>query len=348
MIGADVARFLIVLGMLAVRTRGMVWLVYPLLALETVASSFFEPARNAVVPNIMPEEDVLAANTLSSATWSFCLAVGAMLGGVVAAFAGRDTVFALNALSFLASAALIGRMRFSEPHMAGRPPMRWRELADFTPLREGARYIAGDRRLLATVFVKGGLGLMGANNVLLPILGARVLPVHWDNVAPERGAMLGMSLLMGARGAGSLLGPFAGAILARDREPRLRAGILVGFLMAAVFYVALAGAPSLWMAALAVILAHAGGSMIWVFSTTLLQFYTEDRYRGRVFAADMSIAMLTISLSAALAGAAIDQGVGVRALCAATGVLMLAPAAAWHLATRGMQESERNRQAGRS
>ena len=53
MIGADLARFFIVLGMLAVRTPAMVWLVYPLLLLETLGSAFFEPAHSAVIPNIV-------------------------------------------------------------------------------------------------------------------------------------------------------------------------------------------------------------------------------------------------------------------------------------------------------
>ena len=76
MIGADVARFFVVLGMLAVRTPGMVWLVYPLLLIETVGAAFFEPAHTSVIPNIVPGEEVLAANALASITWSFCLAAG--------------------------------------------------------------------------------------------------------------------------------------------------------------------------------------------------------------------------------------------------------------------------------
>jgi MFS family permease len=79
MIGADVARFLIVLGMLVVRTPSMVWLVFPLLFLETIGAAFFEPAHSAVIPNIVPEEDVLPANALASITWSFCLAAGSSL-----------------------------------------------------------------------------------------------------------------------------------------------------------------------------------------------------------------------------------------------------------------------------
>src|SRR5690242_14567276 len=200
MIGADIARFFIVLGMLLPRTPGMVWLVYPLLCIETVAAAFFEPAHSAVIPNIVAEADVLAANALASITWSFCLTAGAGLGGLTQVLLGRDAVFILNAFSFLGSAWLIRRMRFAEPHTEGLPPVRARELIDFSPVLEGARYIRRDPRLFATVFVKGGIGLLGANNVLLPILGQRVFPVHWPGLDTARQATLGMSLLMGARG----------------------------------------------------------------------------------------------------------------------------------------------------
>jgi len=331
MIGADVARFFVVLGMLAVRTPGMAWLVYPLLLLETLGAAFFEPAHSAVIPNIVPEKDVLQANTLSGITWSFCLAVGASLGGVVAVLFGRDSVFVLNALSFLGSAWLISRMQFQEPHTAGRP-MRARDFVDFSPVLEGARYIRADRRLFATVFVKGGIGFLGANNVLLPILGERVFPVQLAGADAQRGATLGMSLLMGARGAGALIGPLVGGRWAADRHPRLRSGILVGFMLASAGYLLLGWSGSLVGAVLAVVLAHAGSSTNWVFSTTLLQVYTADRFRGRVFAADYGLCMLGISASSYLAGVAIDLGVQARTFASLIGLVMLIPAAGWALA----------------
>jgi MFS family permease len=334
MIGADVARFFVVLGMLAVRTPGMVWLVYPLLFVETLGMAFFEPAHSSVIPNIVHEKQVLAANALSSITWSFCLAAGASLGGLVAVWLGRDAVFLLNAGSFLASAWLIGRMRFAEPHSAGRPPLRARELFEFTPVLEGLRYMRSDPRLFATVFVKGGIGLLGANNVLLPILGERVFPVKAAGLDHSRAAMLGMSMLMGARGAGALLGPLVSGRWAGDRHSRMRSGILVGFLFAAAGYVCLGASTSLVVAILAVIAAHAGSSTNWVFSSTLLQIYTEDRFRGRVFSADYGLCMLGISASSYLAGVAIDLGVPARTFAVFIGFTMLVPATAWAIALR--------------
>ena len=124
MIVTDLLRMVIVACMLLVRTRGAVWVIYPLLFLETVMVAFFEPARNAVIPSVVAADDVIVANTLSSATWSFDLAIGSVLGGLIAAWLGRDAVFVRNSLSFLASAWLISRMHFAELHAdaVGRHP----------------------------------------------------------------------------------------------------------------------------------------------------------------------------------------------------------------------------------
>ena len=72
----------------------------------------------------------------------------------------------------------------------------------------------------------------------------------------------------------------------------------------------------------------------WVFSSTLLQVYTEDRFRGRVFAADYGLCMLGISASSYFAGVAIDLGVSPRAFAVAIGLVMFVPAAAWAVALR--------------
>ena len=329
MIGADVARFFVVLGMLLVRTPGTVWLAYPLLFLETVGVAFFEPAHGAIIPNLVERGEILAANALSSVTWSFCLAIGASLGGLAAVLLGRDAVFVLNALSFLGSAWLIGRMKFHEPHAEGLPPLRAHELFDFTPIAAGFRYIRADARLFATVFVKMGGGLLGANLVLLPVFGQRIFPVHGAGFNASQGAIMGMSLLMGSRGLGALAGPLVAGRWAGARQSRLRGGIVLGFVCAAAGYVWLGASGSLLGAALAVALAHSGRSTNWVFSTTLLQLYTEDRFRGRVFAAEFGLCMLTISASGYLAGIALDWGTSPRTFAMALGGAMLVPALAW-------------------
>ena len=82
------------------------------------------------------------------------------------------------------------------------------------------------------------------------------------------------------------------------------------------------------------IAAHAGTSTNWVFSSTLLQVYTDDRFRGRVFSADYGLCMLTISASSYLAGVALDFGVSPRTFSVVLGLSMILPAAWWILAMR--------------
>jgi hypothetical protein len=81
-------------------------------------------------------------------------------------------------------------------------------------------------------------------------------------------------------------------------------------------------------------LAHAGGSTVWVFSTTLLQLHSEDRFRGRVFSADLSLGSLTFAVTAYLAGRFLDAGFSARTVATSTGLLMLVPATILALALR--------------
>ena len=340
MIAADLGRCVVVLAMLFVRSRSMVWLVYPLLVLETTMAAFFEPARSAVIPNIASEGEVLVANTLSSATWSVNLLIGASVGGVVAAFFGREAMFGLNALSFLISAVLIGGMRFTEPHAESAAPLRPRDLVDFSPVIEGIRYIRSHPTLFPAVFAKAGELMIGPSWVIFTVMGTREFAIHGHGINAAGGAMLGMSILLGGRGIGALVGPLVAARWAGENDQCLRLGILFGYIAISAGYGVLGASRSVWMAAVCAMLAHAGGSTVWVFSTTLLQLHTEDRFRGRVFSADLSLGSLTFAATAYLAGRFLDSGFSARTVATSTGLLMLVPATILALALRAGRSGE--------
>src|SRR6266446_6880847 len=306
MIAADIGRTLIVLCMLLIRSKEMVWLVYPLLMAETLLAAFFEPARSAVIPNIVEREDIVVA----------------------------------NALSFVVSAALIWRMRFAEPHAEGGRPFRARELVDFSPILAGIRYVRAHVRLRATVFVKFGNLIIGPGWVLFTVMGQNEFAVRWHGMAPERGAFLGMSLLLGARGLGALLGPLLAAPWAGHWKHRLEVAIFWGYLGAAAGYTLLGVSGHLWQACLCVMLAHFGSSIVWVFSTTLLQMQSDDKFRGRVFAADLGLCMFTIAAGAYLAGRFVDWGFAARHVASVAGMLMLLPAGLWGVSLRRNQVVE--------
>ena len=175
---------------------------------------------------------------------------------------------------------------------------------------------------------------MGSNWVIIPLLGQRVFPLHLGGLSDQQAATLGMSTLLASRGVGAIFGAVLAGSFAGTNVPRLRRTILAAFLMGAVGYLALGRAGSLLFAALALVLAHCGGSASWTASTTLLQQFTEDRFRGRVFSAEFAFTMLVLSVSSFTAGRLADLPMDPRTLAMATGALMLVPALAWLAAGR--------------
>jgi MFS family permease len=165
----------------------------------------------------------------------------------------------------------------------------------------------------------------------------------------QRTAMLGMSLLLGARGIGAVMGPLFSARWAGQSGRRLQLGILFGYLTIGVGYFGLGWSPNIWVACGFIVLAHCGGSTVWVFSTTILQLNTEDRFRGRVFSADLGFSMLTIAIGAYVCGIFLDRGVSVQVVASATGIIMLLPAVLWAWAMkadRGPRGDSRPRLSG--
>jgi hypothetical protein len=111
---------------------------------------------------------------------------------------------------------------------------------------------------------------------------------------------------------------------------RLRHTIGPAYFMVGVFYIALAAAPTLWLAALCVLLAHFGGSVLWVFSTVLLQIEVPDRFRGRVFAAELALVTLMSSASSYWTGYELDHaGWSPRRLAFALGLMFCVPGVLW-------------------
>ena len=99
-------------------------------------------------------------------------------------------------------------------------------------LRDGRQYARGsatllrDPKLAALVSLKGGVSIVGTSWVLFPVLAMRVFRLPVEGLNPERAALFGMSLLMGARGLGALIGPLVASHFTGQRENRLRIAAL--------------------------------------------------------------------------------------------------------------------------
>jgi MFS family permease len=325
MVGADVVRGVLILGLLLVRRADQVWIAYLVMTLSVSASAFFEPARTATIPNITSADELMPANAASSAMWSAMLAIGASIGGLVTAFAGRDTAFVLNAASFFASAAFIGRTRYDATPTPGPRPQGLAALTGLSDLIEGLGYLRRHTHVAALMFVKFGWGIAGGVLLLLTIFGQRVFPVRGSTAA-------GIGVLYGARGIGAGLGPITMRWILGQTPRALRRTIGPAYFMVGAFYVVLAFAPTLPIAAAAVLCAHFGGSILWVFSTVLLQMEVPDRFRGRVFAAELALVTLSSSVSSYWTAYQLDHaGWSPRTLSFALGAMFMVPGGVWLL-----------------
>ena len=337
MIVADVVRGVLIVGLLLVRRSDQVWIAYVVMALVIAASAFFEPARTATIPNVTSAGELMAANALSAATWSAMLAIGASVGGLVTAALGRDVAFVINAASFFCSAICLANTRYDSTPVAtprveatatvapGSTLRRVAALTGVADLVDGLRYVRGQPYVAALLCVKAGWGLAGGVLLLLAVFGQRVFPIG-------QGSAAGIGVLYGARGVGAGLGPIALRWILGQQPARLRRSIGPAFFMVGAFYMALAGTPTLALAATCVLLAHFGGSILWVFSTVLLQLEVPDRFRGRVFAAELALVTLVTSLSSYFTANALDRhGWSPRALSFTLGALFLVPGILWLL-----------------
>ncbi len=293
MVACDLARAMLVLGFLFVNDDGTLWIAYLLLALISSFAAVFDPASSAALPNLVDERGLGPANALSGSLWGTMLAVGAALGGIVAAAFGRDAAFLIDSASFAISALLLARIR--RPFSAERS-----EDVETNVIRatvETVRYARRDHRVLALLTVKAGFGLAGGAIALLAVFALREFDA----------GDVGIGVLMAGRGVGALIGPFLGRWLAGPDDRRLFSAISIALVVFGLGYALLGVMPGLWLAAFAVGIGHLGGGAQWTLSSYGLQRVVPDRIRGRIFSFDFAMITLTFTVSALITGWAAER-----------------------------------------
>ena len=318
MIAADLVRGVAILALVFADTPSTVWIAYAAIAVAMSATGFFEPARSSTIPMLVDKSDIAMANALSTASWSAMLAIGASLGGLVTALVGRDAAFLLNSLSFFISAALIAGIK-----MPARQPFE--RHGGFRELVEGLSYMRSHPTVGSVALVKGGWSIAGGALLLLTVFGDRIFPLGGSAAA-------GIGVLYAARGVGAVGGALlVNQIVGRDPQ-RLRNAIGPAYFAAGAAYATLSIAPNIWFAALTVVVAHVFGSLLWVASSVLLQLSVPDRYRGRVFAAELlAVTLMQAAISFATAVTMESFAINPRVMALGIGALMCLPGVAWLL-----------------
>jgi hypothetical protein len=131
------------------------------------------------------------------------------------------------------------------------------------------------------------------------------------------------------RGLGAAVGPILAWRLFGDGVVSMRRAIGAAFFISSLSYLLFSQAPTLVFAAVCVFFGHVGGAIQWVFSTTLLHRRVDDRFRGRVFAAEMGLLTLVLSLSTWCTGLALDHGINPRTIVVILALLFMLPGITW-------------------
>jgi MFS family permease len=288
--------------------------LYAVIFVEAVLANFFNPARAALMPNLVSPENLRPANSLMEVSRHIGFLVAPPVGAVFSDLLGPAALMLTDGGTFLASAVTIAAIRW-------RPPTRERVTADgirhnvalaVDQTKEGMRAILRSRILQAAIALGFSLNLVVAPiQVLLPLFVREV-----KQAADSAFGLLVAGLLLGLI-IGSLAAP---AVARRVGLGRMAAGSIV--LLGAVIASG-AWPPSIWIPFGAMIVAGLCIGSLNVSQTTMLQSATTDDERGRV-SATYYTATLGVRPIAFLTMGALAERVSIRVLFLALGLTTMA------------------------
>ena len=298
MIVSDLLRAALVLGFATVHSADQLWLLYLIAVAQGAVGAFFNPARGALLPHLVPERGLLAANSLSQTSRIIFGLLGTATAGVLVGTLDLFwPAFVLDGLTFLVSCALISRVQASAP-VAAQVPASGR--AVLGQLGEGLALIFHTRALLGTLLAAAVtmLGLGAVNILIIPlILNDLQVPATWFG-------LLELSQTSAMVLSGALL-----AFVASRLKPTLM--VAGGLVLAGIGVGLMAVVGNVW--GLLAVLFLIG----WVVTpvnagvATLVQTSVPNAVRGRSGAALNTLVQVANLASMALAGGLADV-VGLR------------------------------------
>jgi MFS family permease len=302
MIATDLVRVVIALGFLLIRKPEDLWIAYVCTAALSFFGTFFEAAKNAAVPTITGERDLLAGNALMFSSRFLLMSIGAALGGWTAAHVGYQAAFIINALSFFASAYSVWLVPEKETRSDTVVPNEPRSLyrGYWSDMREGWSYIV-KHAPVATIL---GINILwatggGAMNLIADRLGALVFAGE-NGISPDSA----VAAFYFAGGFGLFIGMMIARRVGAFFELRKRTVAFIGWTLfiQGIFY-ALAGVmPTLVGACVFVAISRVLLGAEFAVQETLLMRLVPDHLRGRVSTSDRAAEMMIWAFSTAVAG----------------------------------------------
>ncbi len=303
MIVSDLARCGVFAALPFVDSAGA---IVGLAAVAGVATGFFRPAVYAGLPNLVPEEELTNANSLLQTVETLAWMTGPIVGGLMLTAWSPSVAYAVNAVTFLASAVLVSRiaeqkLRSEESLTRGH----WRDVAD------GVRLVLTAAPLRTVLIVW--------NVVMLGNAAVNVAEVVFAKVTLHAGD-IGFGVLVASSGVGLALGSYLAA--PSLGKVGLRRHYTGSIALMGLGWGAAALSHSIWIAAPFVVAGAAGNGAAIICNQLLVQRGAPDRYRGRALATIMSSNYAVLGIAMAAAGV-LTQELGAGTVWLAAGVAYL-------------------------
>ena len=265
------AMLALVLGLLTLAGRVQLWSIYLITALMSAVLTFDLPARQALIPNLLPREVLPSAFGVNATIFHLASIIGPVLAGAVLATAGVGAVYVINAVSFLAVIlALVAMGPVAQVLVRPASGSAWRPRELTISAREGLRYVVGQPLIFSSMLLDFVATFFASATYLLPIFAKDILGVGaagygWLVAAPSVGA-----------GASSIFLAFRRQLSNQGRTLLLA---VAGFGLATIVF----GLSRTFLVTFVALAATgATDAVSTIIRNTLRQLQTPDRLRGRM------------------------------------------------------------------
>lgn len=253
----------------AVQDNQEVWPLYLFVAMSSGFYAVGNPARQAIIPRIVPKEQLQAANSLSFLTWNIGFTIGPLLGGVLIAATGDVAVaYAIDAIAFTV-------MMWAMWSLPKLPPMEGAPLKpNLSSVKEGLVFLKGKRNVQMTFYLDLSAMIFGMPRALFPAIAL----LWYGDSGVSTAAIVGLLTAAPALGA-ALSAIFSGPLQRIYKQGTAIVWAIVGWGAAIA---AFGMTRNLYLALLFLAVAGAADNISAIFRTTMLQIVVPDEYRGRL------------------------------------------------------------------
>jgi MFS family permease len=304
------------LALNAAVTHPQVWALYLLAAVGTSLWALGSPALRAMMPGLVPDEQLTAANALQSVYYNLGAVVGPAIGGLLVAGVGFTGTYLVDFGSFAASLATVVLV-------PSRPRAEDAEGASFALLLEGLRFLRSRRVILGTFVLDTNAMIFGMPQALFPAIAVH----HFHGGARVAG------LLYAAPSAGALAAALLSGWMVHVRRQGIGVAVAIGAWGGAI--AAFGFATVLWLGLVLLALAGAADSVSATLRSTILYANTPDAMRGRMSGIELAQVASTPALGNVEAGA-VAAVTSLRFSVVSGGVACIAGAALILLALPGL------------